>query len=95
MCTETQKLALLSWYLNSASLVPHLEIDGSATKKRILIGDPVRGHALMRRYTHAIAGRPALRRGTVLPILTFVMVILVGFLALAIDVGMMAIAKTQ
>ena len=49
----------------------------------------------MRRYTHSTAGSPALRRGTVLPILTFVMVILVGFLALAIDVGMMAIAKTQ
>jgi Flp pilus assembly protein TadG len=39
--------------------------------------------------------RPAVRRGIVLPILALVIVALVAFLALAIDLGMVAIAKTQ
>ncbi len=40
-------------------------------------------------------GRFAYRRDTVLPYLAFVIVALVAFLALAIDLGMLAIAKTQ
>lgn len=35
------------------------------------------------------------RRGTVLPVVTVCLVGLVGFIALAIDVGMMAVARTQ
>ncbi len=35
------------------------------------------------------------RRGTILPLFVFSMVALVGFLALAIDIGVIAIAKTQ
>ncbi len=42
-----------------------------------------------------LTGRPATRRGTVLPFLAITVVGLVGFLALAIDLGMVAIAKTQ
>ena len=34
-------------------------------------------------------------RGIILPLLAIVIVALVGFLALAIDLGMLAIAKTQ
>jgi Flp pilus assembly protein TadG len=49
----------------------------------------------MRRQTHSIVDRPAHRRGIILPVVALVIVVLVGFLALAIDVGMMAIAKTQ
>ena len=35
------------------------------------------------------------RRGTIIALLAFTVVILLGFLALAIDIGMLAIAKTQ
>lgn len=35
------------------------------------------------------------RQGTVLSLLALTMVALLGFLALAIDIGMLAIAKTQ
>ncbi len=44
---------------------------------------------------HAHTGRPACRRGTVLPLVVLTMTVLLGFLALAIDLGMLAIAKTQ
>ena len=44
---------------------------------------------------HAHTGRPACRRGTVLPLVVLTMMVLLGFLALAIDLGMLAIAKTQ
>jgi hypothetical protein len=40
-------------------------------------------------------GWPAYRRGTVAALLALTMVGLVGFLGLAIDIGMMAVAKTQ
>jgi Flp pilus assembly protein TadG len=43
---------------------------------------------------HAVVGQ-RVRRGTVVPLLAFTIVLLVGFLALAIDVGMMAVAKCQ
>ena len=39
--------------------------------------------------------RPPVRRGVILPIMALVIVALVAFLALAIDLGMLAIAKTQ
>jgi len=39
--------------------------------------------------------RDAHRRGIILPVLALWLVVLVGFLALAIDLGMMAVAKTQ
>ncbi len=39
--------------------------------------------------------RSACRRGSVLPLLATTLVALVGFLALAIDIGMVAIAKSQ
>ncbi|MDR3638309.1 MAG: pilus assembly protein TadG-related protein [Isosphaeraceae bacterium] len=45
--------------------------------------------------TRPHAGRPWRRRGTVLPALALMIVAMAGFLALAIDVGMLAIAKTQ
>ena len=35
------------------------------------------------------------RRGTILPLLAISLIALLGFVALAIDVGMMAIARTQ
>ncbi len=41
------------------------------------------------------AARRDHRRGIVLPLVAIVIVVLVGFLALAIDLGMLAIAKTQ
>lgn len=42
------------------------------------------------------AGHPARgRRGTIISLLAFTIVVLLGFLALAIDIGMLAIAKTQ
>ncbi len=40
-------------------------------------------------------GRSTRRRGMILPIIALTIVIMVGFLALAIDLGMLAIAKTQ
>jgi Flp pilus assembly protein TadG len=42
----------------------------------------------------AIVGRPV-RRGTIVPLLALTIVALVGFLALSIDLGMMAVAKAQ
>ncbi len=39
--------------------------------------------------------RPARRPGTILPVFAICLVVLVGFLALGIDVGMMALARTQ
>jgi Putative Flp pilus-assembly TadE/G-like len=48
----------------------------------------------MIRSAPALVGQPA-RRGTVVPLLALTMVALIGFLALAIDVGMLAIAKAQ
>ena len=41
------------------------------------------------------ADRPRHRRGTVLPLVAFTIVAQLGFLALAIDLGMVAISKTQ
>ena len=45
--------------------------------------------------TRTVVGWPACRRGTVAALLALVMVAMVGFLGLGIDIGMMAIAKTQ
>ena len=42
----------------------------------------------------AFVGQPV-RRGTVVPLLALTIVALVGFLALAIDLGMLAVAKAQ
>jgi Putative Flp pilus-assembly TadE/G-like len=42
----------------------------------------------------AVVGRPV-RRGTIVPLLALTIVALVGFLALSIDLGMMAVAKAQ
>src|ERR1700678_4560818 len=39
--------------------------------------------------------RPSTRRGIMLPVLAITIVAMVGFLALAIDLGMLAVAKTQ
>ncbi len=50
---------------------------------------------MMRRNTYATGQRPACRRGIVLPAVALLIVVMVGFLALAIDLGMLAIAKTQ
>jgi Flp pilus assembly protein TadG len=47
------------------------------------------------RNTISFTDRPILRRGIILPLLALTIVVMVGFLALAIDLGMMAIAKTQ
>ncbi len=44
---------------------------------------------------HALKRRRAARRGMTLPLLALSLVVMVGFLALAIDVGMLAVAKTQ
>ena len=51
----------------------------------------------MRRPRSTPAGRPAPRRraGTILPKLALLMVVLVSFLSLAVDLGMLAIAKAQ
>jgi Putative Flp pilus-assembly TadE/G-like len=49
----------------------------------------------MRRNTLSVADGPARRRGVVLPVVAILIVVMVGFLALAIDGGMLAIAKTQ
>src|ERR1700730_11007414 len=49
----------------------------------------------MIRNAHHCAGRPEGRRGTIVALLALTMVALVGFLGLAIDLGMLAIAKTQ
>src|SRR5271169_2745687 len=49
----------------------------------------------MRRQTYSIVDRRSYRRGIVLPVLALVIVVMVAFLALAIDLGMLAIAKTQ
>ncbi len=48
----------------------------------------------MIRSTHPLVGRP-IRRGTVVPLLAMTIVALVGFLALAIDLGMVAVSKAQ
>ena len=39
--------------------------------------------------------RPACRRGAVLPLFALILVALIGFLALAIDIGVIAVAQTQ
>ncbi len=49
----------------------------------------------MRRGTRMNTDGRNLRRGIILPLLALVIVVMVGFLALAIDLGMLAIAKTQ
>ncbi len=49
----------------------------------------------MRRITRSVVYGPAHRRGIVLPMVAILIVALVGFLALAIDLGMLAIAQTQ
>ncbi len=49
----------------------------------------------MRQRTRSLANGPAARRGIILPLLAIVIVVLVAFLALAIDLGLLAIAKTQ
>ncbi len=43
----------------------------------------------------SFVGRPRRRRGTVLPLVAFTIVAQLSFLALAIDLGMVAISKTQ
>ncbi len=48
----------------------------------------------MMRSSRAFVGQRA-RRGTILPLLALCLVCLIGFLALAIDIGMLAVAKTQ
>jgi hypothetical protein len=50
---------------------------------------------MIRRNTLSHTGGPILRRGIILPLLAIVIVAMVGFLALAIDLGMLAVAKTQ
>jgi uncharacterized membrane protein len=49
----------------------------------------------MTNSAHAFPSRTPGRRGTILPVLALTIVVMVGFLALAIDLGMLAIAKTQ
>src|ERR1700677_2688656 len=49
----------------------------------------------MMKTTRQHAGRPARRQGTIATLIAFTMVILIAFLGLAIDLGMLAIAKTQ
>jgi Flp pilus assembly protein TadG len=49
----------------------------------------------MRQNRHCRLKPPTRRRGIILPLLAIVIVVMVGFLALAIDLGMLAIAKTQ
>ena len=49
----------------------------------------------MRRNLHNKVEQPMRRRGIILPLVAIVIVVMVGFLALAIDLGMLAIAKTQ
>jgi Flp pilus assembly protein TadG len=49
----------------------------------------------MRRNTVSITDGSIPRRGIILPLLALVIVVMVGFLALAIDLGMLAIARTQ
>src|SRR5947208_15386257 len=49
----------------------------------------------MVRDTSHFAGRPERRRGTIVALLALAIVGLIGFLGLAIDLGMLAIAKTQ
>jgi hypothetical protein len=49
----------------------------------------------MKTHPTKTPARTARRRGTVLPALALMIVALVGFLALAIDLGMLAVAKTQ
>jgi Flp pilus assembly protein TadG len=44
---------------------------------------------------HTISGLSSRRRGTVLPLVVLTMMVLLGFLALAVDLSMLAIAKTQ
>lgn len=46
-------------------------------------------------YTRPNTGRPTQRSGTVIALLALTIVVLIGFLGLAIDLGMLAIAKTQ
>ena len=48
----------------------------------------------MIRSAHSFVGQPV-RRGTVIPLLALTIVALVGFLALSIDLGMLAVAKAQ
>jgi Flp pilus assembly protein TadG len=45
--------------------------------------------------THPFVHRPGCRRGTIVCLLAVTMVLLIGFLGLAIDLGMLATAKTQ
>ena len=45
--------------------------------------------------SQALVGRSGRRRGTILPFLAATITALVGFLALAIDLGMLAMAKSQ
>jgi hypothetical protein len=59
------------------------------------LGDTKREeNTFMIRSAHSYAGRPV-RRGTVVPLLAMTIVALVAFLALAIDLGMLAVAKAQ
>ncbi len=50
---------------------------------------------MMRQNSLSYSVDPNLRRGIILPLLAIMIVVMVGFLALAIDLGMLAIAKTQ
>ena len=50
---------------------------------------------MMRRNTLSSTDGRIRRRGIILPLLAIMIVVMVGFLALAIDLGMLAIAKTQ
>src|SRR6516165_3319399 len=41
------------------------------------------------------SAQPARRRGTVLPLVVFCVLVLLGMVALAVDIGMMMVARTQ
>jgi Flp pilus assembly protein TadG len=51
--------------------------------------------AIMIVHAHATIHRPARRRGTIVSLLALTLVALMAFLAMAIDLGMLSIAKTQ
>src|SRR5208337_2908411 len=54
-----------------------------------------RENQVMRNIARRRVGERALRRGTVLPLVILTIVAQIGFLALAVDLGLTAIAKTQ
>jgi Flp pilus assembly protein TadG len=60
-----------------------------------MTGEKRVGQTIMRRNRNGTARQSLRRRGIILPLVAIVIVLMVGFLALAIDLGMLAIAKTQ